>query len=312
MKRVAFLGAALLLACGVVFGEEAKPVRRVPLFDAVNQGLAETYLTAYSALSARVTLKNKTDETLELVLPDAFAGIPTAQFDDFGGGGSSGRSGGRSGRSGGGGSSYGGGNNSYGGGGGGYGGGGGNQMMGGGMGGMGGYGGGMGGGMMGGMGGGNYGGGGGGMYSVAPDQQPTVILKPNSSLKGDVRTVCLEHGKRDPHRGVKYTLAPIERATDNLEVQALCSLLANPTVDQQAVQAAAWHLNSGLSWDELANKVNRPDPRRPVAYPWFSGQQVSIAKVLVSKTREYVAAQQRDASQQKPTQYESRGSETTP
>ena len=152
-------------------------------------------------------------------------------------------------------------------------GGGGNQGMGGGMGGMGG--GGMGGGGMGGM-----GGGGGGFFNVPPEKV------------GDfkVTTVCLEHGKREPRPKMKYEIKPIEELTDKPEVREVCRMLGYGMLPQRAAQVAAWHLNSNMSWQQLAGKqLHYADGTRS---PYFSqqeirgGMQVVAAAAKLAKERE--------------------------
>ena len=103
----------------------------------------------------------------------------------------------------------------------------------------------MGGGMMGGgmMGGGMMGGG--GMFSVPAERVG----------KFKVKTVCLEHGKKDPNPRVPYSLRPIEDFTTDPNVKEVCAMLGRGEVDQVSAQAAAWHLTDKLSWQELAQKI---------------------------------------------------------
>lgn len=105
-----------------------------------------------------------------------------------------------------------------------------------------GVGGGLGGGGIGG--GGIGGGGGGGIFNVAPD----VVGK----LK--VTSVCLEHGKPEPTPRMKYTIKPLTELTDKPEVVEVCKMLARGELDQASAQAAAWHLQNGLTWQQLAAK----------------------------------------------------------
>jgi len=49
---------------------------------------------------------------------------------------------------------------------------------------------------------------------------------------------------------------PLEAVTCQPGVREVCRLLAT-SVNQQSVQAAAWHLNNGLTWDEFNNKRNK-------------------------------------------------------
>lgn len=101
-----------------------------------------------------------------------------------------------------------------------------------------------GGGMMGG-GGGMQGGGGGGFFNVAPDKV----------AKAKVVVVCLDHGMKDPNARVPYKLIPLESYAKTAEVAELVKMLAKGQIDQHSAQAAAWHLQNGLSWEKLAAKI---------------------------------------------------------
>jgi hypothetical protein len=144
-----------------------------------------------------------------------------------------------------------------------------NQGMGGGMGGMG----------MGGMGGGGMGGmgGGGGMFNIPPEQVRQIV----------VDTVCLDHGKKDPRPAVPYEIHPIESYTTKPGVAELCALLGHGKIDQRAAQVAAWHLNSGLTWDELSAK--RIEHLGGESEPYFSPGQLQMG-LAASNAAEAIAA----------------------
>jgi hypothetical protein len=103
--------------------------------------------------------------------------------------------------------------------------GGGSQSMGGGMSGMG-------------------GGGGMGMFNVAPEKVG----------KFNVTTVCLEHGKGEPNERIPYEIKPLESVSNKPAVVELCRSLGTGQINQRAAQAAAWFLNNGMTWQELAAK----------------------------------------------------------
>jgi hypothetical protein len=142
---------------------------------------------------------------------------------------------------------------------------------GGGMGGMGG-GQGMGGGMMGGGGGmmgagmGGMGGQAGGFFNVAPDKV----------VKGKITAVCLDHGKKDPNPRIPYVLIPVESYAKNAEVTELLKMLVRGEIDQHSAQAAAWHLQNGLEWEELAQKVGAKHLNGRVD-PYFTRDQLQRA-----------------------------------
>ena len=109
---------------------------------------------------------------------------------------------------------------------------------------------GFGGGMMGGMGGmGGMMGGGmggmGGMFNVGPDKV----------VKMKLVTVCLDHGKKDPNPRVPYELIPIESYAKDPAVTEVLKLMVKGKIDQHSAQAACWHLQNGLTWEDLATKI---------------------------------------------------------
>jgi hypothetical protein len=242
--------------------------RQVEMFEAMDQGLIQVDYIGKDSTQANVIFKNKSGESLDIVLPETFGAVPVvAQGIGLGGmgGGMGGMGGGGMGGMGGGG---------MGGMGGGMGGmGGGGQGMGGGFGG-GGMGG-MGGGGMGGMGGGGMGGMGmGGMMRVEPDRPRKVA----------VATLCLEHGKADPNPRMKYRIVRLSEVNANPEVAELCKAVAKGQVPQNTAQAAAWHIANGLSWEELASK-----PRKVCEYTgielYFSNVEIQNALRLTSMAR---------------------------
>ena len=108
-------------------------------------------------------------------------------------------------------------------------------------------------------------GGGGGFFNVAPEKVGQI----------KVGLLCLEHGKKDPRPGVPYEIKPIEALTSNPAVHELLKQFANDKYNQRAAQAAAWHLNNKMSWQELAAK-KIPHLNRP-AEPYFSQGEIEAA-----------------------------------
>jgi hypothetical protein len=207
----------------------AKPVE---FFAAMNDGQVDAKFIAKNDHAARVLITNKTNQTLHLQLPEAFAGVPALAQVGGGGFGGGGRGGGGLG-----------------------GGGGGQQSVGGGMGG--------GGGMM---------GGGGGMFSIPPEKTAKINLA----------VVCLDHGLRNPSSSTPYKIVP---AGDHLDKPAVIELLkafGRGELNHQAVQAAAWHLNNDMSWQELASKLSgtRRSLSRP---PYFTRQQIQAGMAYATE-----------------------------
>jgi hypothetical protein len=225
-----FLLTAAVMAAPGKSGEYNPNDQTVDMFAAMDKGDIAVQLSFKDATQGRIRIENKTDQPLNVKLPDAFAGVPVlAQRGGGGGGGSSSKSG----KSGG------------------------SQGMGGG-------GGGMGGGM--------------GMMNIAPEKVGQV----------DVPAVCLEHGKHDPRPNVPYDIKPLDSFTTTPGVRELCQSLG--TVDQRAAQAAAWHLNNGMTWEELSAKRLRH--ANGTSEPYFSateiqaGMQIATAAVRTALERQ--------------------------
>ena len=113
--------------------------------------------------------------------------------------------------------------------------------------------------------GGGMGGGGGGFFNIPAERV--------AQIKGT--TVCLEHGKPEPRPAMAYEIKPIESFTDKPEVQELCRMVGSGRINQRAAQAAAWHLNNGMSWAELAAKQTRY--ANGATQPYFHPQELQAA-----------------------------------
>jgi hypothetical protein len=125
--------------------------------------------------------------------------------------------------------------------------------------------------------------GGGGMFNVPPEKVGQLKLP----------TVCLEHGKGEPRAAVPYQIEPLEKVTTKPGVRELCQMLGNGRIDQRAAQAAAWHLNGGMSWQELAAKRIRH--ANGTSEPYFTQAEMQAA-MQVAATALKQADQQKPAS----------------
>jgi len=140
-------------------------------------------------------------------------------------------------------------------------------------------------------------GGGMGMFNVAPEKVGTVHCP----------TVCLDYGKKDPRPAVPYKIVPVEQYTDNPAVQELGRMLGTGQINQRAAQAAAWHLQNGLSWEQLAAKQLRS---AGMEEPYFSPLEIRVAMQLsVMATN---LAEQRKKTDENRRPSENRASLNTP
>ncbi|HJQ81441.1 MAG TPA: hypothetical protein VJ828_15880 [Lacipirellulaceae bacterium] len=231
----------------------------VEFFQAMEEGQVDVKFIAKSDRAARILIKNKTQHPINLQLPEAFAGVPV--LAQIGGGGRGGGGFGGGGRGGGG---FGGGGS------------GGGQSVGGGLGGGG-----------GGLGGGGLGGGG-GIFSIPPEE----------TAKINVPVVCLDHGLKNPSSANKYTIVPAEQHLDRPEVIELLKAFGRGELQHGAAQAAAWHLNSDLSWSELAAKLQgtRRSLSRP---PYFSREEIQAGMAYASEAHRLAQANANQYRQEK-------------
>jgi hypothetical protein len=110
------------------------------------------------------------------------------------------------------------------------------------------------------------------------------------AIKIKADCVCLEYGKPEPDTRMKYELKPLASVCDKPELVAVLQSLGSEQINQRVAQAAAWHLTNDLSWDQLANLIQR---------------QVGGVKEMQFQTSEVAAAKsylQRLPAQQQPKQ----------
>jgi len=122
----------------------------------------------------------------------------------------------------------------------------------------------------------------GGFFNVAPDKV--------GSLK--VPVVCLEHGKPDPRPGMKYEIKPIAQATGKPEVHEVCKALGKGEVPQRVAQVAAWHMNNGMTWEQLAAKQLRCAPG--LSEPYFAPAEIQAAMKLASAVASAIEKQKQN------------------
>lgn len=119
-------------------------------------------------------------------------------------------------------------------------------------------------------------------------------IPPGKTVQLQLQSVCLNYGRPDPTPAMKYKLVRLE---DQVSAPALQELLAgiNERSDRDAVQAAAWHLANGLSWEQIAQLSTQRLPG--VKTPMFTAAEVRSAQSLV-ETAETQAKSRAVASSQ--------------
>jgi hypothetical protein len=123
---------------------------------------------------------------------------------------------------------------------------------------------------------------------------PAFNIAAEKTRRLEVPCLCLEHGKRDPTPKMAYEIKPIEALTSKPETVALIKRYARGDVNVKAAQAAAWHLENGMSWQQLAAKklthLLGPDQ------PYFSERELTFAVGLVREA----ASQAKEAASFSP------------
>jgi len=115
---------------------------------------------------------------------------------------------------------------------------------------------------------------GGGMWNVPPEKIAQI----------KVPVVCLEHGKPDPRPAIPYEIKPLEEFSTTPGLREVLHALGSGQVSQRVAQAAAWHLQNGMSFQELASKQLRFANGARCAY--FSPAEIRAAMQLVAKAKQ--------------------------
>lgn len=139
----------------------------------------------------------------------------------------------------------------------------------------------------GGFGGGGGGGGGGGVFSIPPEE----------TAKLPVALVCLDHGLKNPSSSKPYKLVPAEEHITKPAVIELLKAFGRGELDHGAAQAAAWNLNSNMSWEALAAKQTGT-VRNINRSPYFNAAQIRAGMAYAAEaTRRAEAAAEAKAAE---------------
>lgn len=104
------------------------------------------------------------------------------------------------------------------------------------------------------------------------------------TLRLPYTSVCLNHGLKEPTARTTVQLVPVEEFTADPVLRELIQRVGSGDQSQRTLQAAVWHVASGLSWQDLAMKGNGPVPVPGNRY--FSRSQMETARSLVSELRQ--------------------------
>jgi len=113
-----------------------------------------------------------------------------------------------------------------------------------------------------------------------------AAVPPGKTIQLQMRTVCLNYGRPEPHSSLPYRLVSIEKyTTDPVLVELLETY--SPRIDQQVMQATAWHVANNLNWDQIAQL---PDRRLVgTSAKLFTVRQVQTAKSFLQEVEKEAA-----------------------
>lgn len=94
-------------------------------------------------------------------------------------------------------------------------------------------------------------------------------------------TVCLDYGRRDPTPRMPYRLVALETVSQDPRLAVILGGLATGHVPQKVAQAAAWHLSSGRTWEQLTAEVIARAGGDPDV-PFFSAAELAAAQRAVA------------------------------
>ncbi len=144
---------------------------------------------------------------------------------------------------------------------------------------------------------GAFGGPGGSGIGPNGGQQNFFSIPAAATVRLPFQSVCLEHGKTTPTPRNSYRLVRTEEYSDKPELKLISRAIAEGKLDRQTIQAAAWHITSDMSWEDLASK--KFDRAAAANTPYFTKSQLAAARELVSRATKQPGGTVQTA-QQKP------------
>lgn len=107
---------------------------------------------------------------------------------------------------------------------------------------------------------------------------PFFNIPPEKTIKAKLPALCLEHGKSTPRAAIPYEIKPLADVTTTPGVADVLAALGDGTALPEVAQLAAWHLNNGIGWQQLAaeKEVFTQQPR-------YNASQLKAAKKLAEQ-----------------------------
>src|SRR2546421_321197 len=123
----------------------------------------------------------------------------------------------------------------------------------------------------------------------------TAVMIQKDSTEGTIMiaTVCLDHGKPDPNPRLPYTPVPLASYAKDPAIAQLVGLMCAGQIDQHSAQAAAWHIQNGLSWEQLTNKIGIKHINGTTE-PYFTPDQLQRAFAIARLSKDLAEKVARD------------------
>ena len=107
-------------------------------------------------------------------------------------------------------------------------------------------------------------------------------IPPEKVVPLNFKSVCLQHDKAQPNPRTPHEVKPLAAVCDKPELYEVCRQLADVRTNRKALQAAAWHIANGLSWEELAAKR--------VSKVWWGSEPFYFTKAELKEAKRLAAA----------------------
>ena len=107
---------------------------------------------------------------------------------------------------------------------------------------------------------------------------PLFNIPPEKMIKAKFPALCLEHGLSTPRAAMPYEIKPLEDVTTTQGVSEVLAALGDGEVQQDVAQLAAWHLNNGIGWQQLA-----AEKETFTQQPRYSASHLKAAKKLADQ-----------------------------
>lgn len=134
-------------------------------------------------------------------------------------------------------------------------------------------------------------------FNQAP-RQNFFSIPPERIARVPYHSVCLEHGAVDPKRGNVYRLVQVNEFSADPRLPHLLKQVGAQAESTAALQAAAWHIVNGMSWEQLQAKpfhrAAAPDT------PYFESRDLQTARRLVEQVEQLAAQEPREPATDEP------------